>query len=351
MRVRELPTLLASSLLLVVLLSLPVSTSAAEKLPAEIAGELGEPEGKIAFIRNGNVWAMDANGRNQEIVCEATNADGRLSWSLDRKRIMFTRSGLVDLKGPDGIVGGKHKVYDLFYAWMDSAYANNPLFWTRLTDDLGSRDPEIDLDGTVIFYKDMNANTVNAGGPNYQVCTMSIEGDDFKVLRKDWMNFSDHFLLSPSLSPTGQIAAVAFYDLRPQGLVVLPMDHFMVPIDTIQAQAERNLKKVAPCWSPDGQWLAYVNNDIDDGGLYIATPDLKKHYLVFTPPVGAYLYTVAPSFSPNSKWLTFSTTDGSVWVCDITGQSPRRLTGPGLDKNPAWSKGPAAAAAEADQGK
>jgi Tol biopolymer transport system component len=47
---------------------------------------------------------------------------------------------------------------------------------------------------------------------------------------------------------------------------------------------------------------------------------------------------MAPSFSPNSKWLTFATTDGSIWTCDITGGNAKRLTGPGLDWAPAWSK-------------
>ena len=320
---------------------LPLFVSAAEKLPPEKAGPLGKPEGKIAFIRNGNIWIMNPYGREQELICESNNADGRLTWTNDGKRILFTRSGLVDLKGPDGIVGGRHKVYDLFYAFLDSAYANNTLWWNRVTDDLGSRDPEITFDGsTIVFYKDMNANYVNAGGPNYQVCTMAIDGSDFKVLRKDWRNFGDNFLMSPSMSPDGIIACVAFYNLSPQGLVLLPRDKFMVPIDSIIAQSKRNLKKVAPAWSPDGKWLAYVDNNIDDGGLYIATPDLKEHYLVFSPPVGTYLYTVPPSFSPNSKWLTFSTTDGSVWVCDITGSKPSRITGPGLDRNPAWSKAP-----------
>jgi len=85
--------------------------------------------------------------------------------------------------------------------------------------------------------------------------------------------------------------------------------------------------------------LAYVNNNLNEGGLYITTPDLKEKYLVFNPPLGnLYILPVAPSFSPDSKWLTFSTTDGSVWICDITGNGARRLSGPGLDKFPAWSK-------------
>ncbi|MBU8933774.1 MAG: hypothetical protein KOO62_07180 [candidate division Zixibacteria bacterium] len=321
------------------LIMLPLVAISAVKLPADKAGTIGLPEGKIAFLRSGNVWVMDADGKNQDMICESINADGRVSWAPDGRRIAFTRSGKVDLKGPDPVVGGMHKVYDIFVAWLDSAYANNRMWWTRLTDDLGSKGPEWSADGqTITFCKDMNANLVNASMPNYQICTMGPTGENFQILRNDWQNFDDDFLIAPTASPQGKIAAVTIYKKRPVGFVVFDKDNFMVPVDTIRARSASNVKLVAPAFSPDGEWLAYINNNINDGGLYIASSDLSEHYLVFTPPVGAYMYTLAPSFSPDSKWITFSTTDGSVWIIDITGNGARRLTGPGLDKFPAWSK-------------
>jgi len=328
-------------LLAVLVLSLMPSISiSADKLPPEKAGEIGKPDGRIAFIRNGNIWVYDANGANADMICEATNADGRLSWSPDGKRIAFTRSGLVDVKGPDPNVGGRHKIYDIFIAWMDSAFHNNRMWWTRISDDLGSRDPEWSADGTTIYFsKDMNANNVNAFTPNYQLCSINPDGGDFNILRKDWMNFADDFLLGPTVSKDGKVACITINKLKPIGIVTLSLDNPMIPIDSIRAHGTRNVKLVAPSYSPDGKWLAYINNDLSDGGLYIATPDMKEKYLVFKPPVGnLYLHTVPASFSPDSKWLTFSTTDGSVWICDITGNGARRVSGPGLDKFPAWSK-------------
>ncbi len=319
---------------------IPTIGFSVDKLPPEKAGEISTPVGKIAFIRDGNIWAYDANGANADIICEATNADGRLSWSPDGKKIAFTRSGQVDLKGPDPNVGGRHKVYDIFIAWVDSAYHNNRMWWTRISEDLGSRDPEWSADGSKIYYtKDMNANLVNAFTPNYQICSINPEGGDFDILRKDWQNFADDFLLSPTVCKDGKIAGVTINKLKPIGMVTTTLDKIMLPIDSIRAQGTRNYKMMAPAFSPDGKWLAYINNDLNDGGLYITTPDFKEKYLVFRPPVGnIYLHTVPPSFSPDSKWLTFSTTDGSIWICDITGSGARRLSGPGLDKFPAWSK-------------
>ena len=313
-------------------------TIAAEKMPAEMAGTIEQPEGNIAFIRDNDIWIMNVDGSGQEKLCHAGNADGRISWSTDNREVMFTRSGLVDTKGPD-FMGGKHKLYDLFIASLDSAYANNRQWWHRITDDLGSRDPEWNPDrNNIVFWKDMNANTVNAETPNYQICTMAPDGSDFNILRKDWSNPGMMFLISPSMNSKGDIAAVFFEGMKPIGLVVIPNDSYMISMDTLAAMAKENVGCTAPAWSPDAKWIVFVSNNMDDGSIYITKPDLKEKYLVASPPIGASFYTFSPSFSPDSKWLTFSSTDGSIWICDIAGNGLRRLTGPGLDKAPAWSK-------------
>jgi Tol biopolymer transport system component len=331
---RSVGILLVSALVLV----FSLETLAADKLPPEKAGVIGPPQGNIAFVRSKDVWSMRADGSDQYMVCQVGNADGRLTWTPDGKRILFTRSGVLDLKGPD-MLGGNHKVFDMFFASIDSAYANKKFWWYRLTDDLGSRDPEYSPDGSrVIFWKDMNANTANTTTPNYQLCTMSPDGSNLVVLRKDWRQMDKVLLMRPSLSPTGLLAFVAFFDWKPQGLVVFPEASLMVSEDSIKAQAMRNLNIVSAAWSPDGKWLAYIDNNMNKAGVYIATPDLKERYLVFAPPVATSLNNYAPSFSPDSKWLTFSTGDGSVWICDIAGNGQRRLTGPGMDASPAWSR-------------
>jgi Tol biopolymer transport system component len=310
---------------------------AQDKLPAEQAGEIGDPVGKIAFIREGDVWVMNVDGSVQQEMVQATNADGRLCWSPDDQHVMFTRSGMVDVKGPD-LLGGRHKVYDLFVGSMDSLYANNRLFWFRVTTDMGSRGPEYHPDGSrVIFWKDMYANDVNAVQPNYQICTMAPDGAYPKVLRENWQGDGETFLVSPTWNADGTIAAVLFFQNRPQGIVVLEEGDLKAPLDSLKDEAMANHNFVAPAWSPDGKWLACVSNDMNNQGVYIQAPDSEKRYLVFSPPMGAYLNTVAPSFSPDSKWLTFSTTDGSIWIANIAGGGARRLSGPGNDRYPAWS--------------
>ncbi|HVP06484.1 MAG TPA: hypothetical protein VMS71_01480 [Candidatus Acidoferrum sp.] len=318
---------------------LTISSVSAQKLTPALAGTIGQPSGRIAFIKEKGVWIMNADGTGQMKVCDATNADGRLSWAPDGNRIAFTRSGTASFQGPDGGSGGTHKIYDIFVAFIDSAKVGNTFFWNMLTSDVGSRDPEWSADGsTILFWKDMNANYINATGPNYQVCTMTPDGKNFQMFRKDWQNMSE-FLTYPSMSATGLIAFEMIIDLKRQGgIAVLPKTDMMAPLADIKAKAAKLKGFVAPAWSPDGKWLAIVRNDISKPGIYLTTPDLSKLYLVYEPAAGASVRAEAPSFSPDSKWLTFATSDEAVWICDITGNQAKRITSPGGGKTPAWSK-------------
>ena len=115
------------------------ATPAADRLPAEKAGEIGQPTGHIAFIRDKDLWITSVSGQDQQLICQAQNADGRIAWSPDNRRLMFTRSGKVTLEGPD-FLGGAYKVYDLFVALRDSAENGNTMWWIRVSDELGSRD-------------------------------------------------------------------------------------------------------------------------------------------------------------------------------------------------------------------
>lgn len=324
--------------LLFCLLVIVSQPAAADQLPPELAGEIPLPSGQIAFIRDGDIWIMDALGTNQRPACEVSNAEGCLSWSPDNKRIVFTRSGVVDIKGPD-LTGGRHKVYDLFMCYLDSVQAGNTAFWTRLTTDLGSRGPEWNIDGrTIIFWRDMNANRISSRYPNYQLCITDPAGDSVILLRHDWQQAGQQFLVTPSMNSRGDIAFVFFDALQPGGLVVLPRSDISAPLDSMRAMAGEMKGLVAPSWSPDGRWLAVVCSNPGDSGLCIVSADLKSRYLVTPPPEGGSLDRHSPSFSPDSKWITFSTTDGSIWMCDITGNGLRRLTSPGPDHAPAWSR-------------
>jgi len=320
---------------------IPASITLAQNsttLPSDSVGVITSPPGEIAFIRGGSIWVMDASGVNQRMVCRVTNAEDRLSWSPDNKRIAFARGGIVDLKGPD-LTGGRHKVYDLFLCSLDSANAGNIKYYERLTYELGARGPEWTDDGKVIlFWQDMNANQISSRAPNYQISVYDLTDSSVSQLRKDWQTGEQLFLVTPSMNAQGQIAFVFFSEFQPGGIVVLPLASISIPLDSIQAMAAQNTGLVAPAWSPDGSLLAVVGNYPDDSGLYICRPDLSNKQLVTLPASGSQISKYPPSFSPDSRWLTFSTTDGSIWICEISGASLKRLTRPGQDSAPCWSR-------------
>ncbi|UCD16609.1 MAG: PD40 domain-containing protein [Candidatus Zixiibacteriota bacterium] len=307
------------------------------KLPPEQAGKIGVPLGQIAFLRDKTVWIMNWDGSNQQKLVTAGNANGRLSWAPDGKRIAFVRQGEFKLQGPDNL-GGFHKVYDLFVAYVDSAGVNTN-WWRRLTTGLGGRYPEWQPDGnTIVFTNDINAEYVNADRPNYQTCSIDTVGGSYRLFRSDWQDSTDLHAIMPTMGPANLYAFVLFKGFNPAGIVIAPRDVTNFTEKLIREKLKSVPKGYAPAWSPDGKWLAYIHNEMANQAIYITTPDLSEKYLVYKPPIGQNLQTYPLSWAPNSKWLTFGLSDGSLWIIDITGNGLKQIVASGLNVAPAWSK-------------
>ncbi|MFH2036882.1 MAG: hypothetical protein ABIJ45_10805, partial [Candidatus Zixiibacteriota bacterium] len=179
-------------LLLIFSVSVNAQTGEPAKLSVERTGAIGPPMGKIAFIRSGDLWVMDWDGRSQFKVVTAQNADGGLSWAPGDKRIAFPRKGTVDVHGPDNM-GGQHKIYDIFIGYLDTAtVTQNTNWWYMVTGKMGSRYPQWSKDGSkIIFTHDLNANFINAMRPNYQTAWVDTAGGEIHVFRNDFNNYSD----------------------------------------------------------------------------------------------------------------------------------------------------------------
>lgn len=320
--------------------AIPILCSADDlpKLPAEKAGQINQPTGKIAFTRDRSLWVMDWNGSNQFKVVTAENASGKISWAPDGKHVAFCRFGQVDLKGPD-YLGGIHKVWDIFIGYPDSAQSMQPNtnWWKRLTFEMGGRFPEYTSDGKrIILTKDLNANTVNAQRPNYQTCFIDTSGQSLEIIRTDWKE-SRFMAIMPTLGPDSLYAFVLIDNVNPIGMAVSTLKK-----KTLNENDVQNLllipKATAPAWSPDGKWLAYIDNRLENQGIFLTNKSLTEKYLVYKPAIGQVLQTFPASWSPDSKWLTFAIGDGSIWIIDITGNGLRQILGPGSNEAPAWSK-------------
>ncbi len=342
--------ILSIGLLLVLLTFIGVANADIQTPPPTVSEDLGKikvgarPSGKIAFISDGNVWIMDTDGRNRQLVTNVGNAKGRLSFSPDNKIIAFSREGKDMNNLPSG-EGGSHLLHDIFLAYIDSA-ATRSNWWKRLTSSLGAYRPDWSYDGSVIYYQnDVNAGFVDYIVPSHQMAKIEVEGANSSYLRKDWQTTVISTLM-PTVSADGKKIAFVLryskdptkYNFKKHGIKIVDMANIALPVEKLKKPSPGLENGYAPSWSPDGQWLAYVVNDIRNPGIYIIKADLSENRLVFAPTVTQQPNAHPVGWSPDSRWLVFAATDGIIYTIDINGDNLAPLTGPGKHNNPTWSK-------------
>ncbi|MDD4052596.1 MAG: hypothetical protein PHR28_11955 [candidate division Zixibacteria bacterium] len=305
------------------------------------------PSGKIAFISEGAIEVMNADGSSRMKVCGVDNAKGRLSFSPDNKKITFSREGKDVSSLPSG-EGGGHLLHDVFITYLDSA-RTNVNWWHRITNTLGAYQPEWSPDGSMIYCQnDANAGNVDFIIPSHQLAAIEPEGGNMEYLRKDWQRLN-MIMLMPSVSPDGTKVAYAIayspdpnrYTVENRGIKVVAMADIMKS-ETEMRQPTPGLNDgVAPAWSPDGKWLAYVTASKTNAALIVIKADMTEKRTVFASTPTQSVSLAAPGWSPDSKWLTFATYGdaGSVInIIDINGQNLTAVTGAGKFSNPAWSR-------------
>jgi Tol biopolymer transport system component len=302
------------------------------------------PAGRIAFISDGGIWAMDTDGKNRQKICAVTNAKGRLSFSPDNKIIAFSREGKDANKLPSD-EGGMHLLHDIFLAYVDSASVNTN-WWKRVTFGLGGFFPEWSGNDTIIYYQnDINANFVDYIIPSHQMAKVNITDGNASHLRKDWQTLNTSIIM-PSFSRDGQKVAFVLsyadnpeqYSVTKHGIKIMNRSDMMMPESDLRKSTKGLNNAVAPSWSPDGQWLAYVSNDMRNPGIFIIRPDLSQKRLVFAPSLTQQISPNPVGWSPSSEWMTFATMDGTIYVIDINGERLTPITGAGMHSNPTWSQ-------------
>ncbi len=292
----------------------------------------------IAFVRSGDIWLMESDGSNQRpFIAGISNVVGRLSWSPDNRKIAFVRRGDLAIKYPDG-GGGQHKIYDLFYGYTDSTNS----FWEGITETMGGQSPEFSRDGSrILFVHDRAANTVNATLPKWRLSFYDTKSFLLRDLEQE--PTSELLCAAPTMSP--DMKQVAFTVTRvqgqqfvPAGIAIASVAEYPLKDQAILAKAGKLTGATLPSWSPDGQWIAYVSNDVSNQGLFIIKPDLTAKTKLWAPtdPQQDGLSLSVPSWSPDSKSLLFATQKGTIYKISVSGGAPVRLSGPGNDSSPSW---------------
>jgi len=292
---------------------------------------------KIAFIRNGDIWLMNPDGSGQmPWVAKITNAKGRLSWSPDNKRLVFSRRGKVDISYPEG-GGGYHFLYDLFFSYTDSIGIQDN-FWYGFTTTLGAQSPDWSKEGTLIaFSYDPMGNVVDATQPDYTVGFYNTDTEEITYLEmpKDDKNL---MALMPTISPDGKqvcfiLGELAQSQMQRLGMVITPVDEIGMTSAELIEMASKLPDVYSPAWSPDGKMIAFLKDD----GLYVVNSDLTNPRLVCHPEQGLWVSGM-PCWSPDSKKLAYCTSNEAIYTVNLDGTEMIRISGPGADSNPAWTK-------------
>lgn len=119
------------------------------------------------------------------------------------------------------------------------------------------------------------------------------------------------FIQSGDVSPSGKRIALAARG-----------DIWSVPVKN---GVKRNLTPNAsshertPCWSPDGQWIAYFSDKSGEYQVYRTQSDGRGKTEKLTDLDKVFLFN--PAWSPDSKFLTFSDQAGKLYLHEIGGKT------------------------------
>lgn len=262
----------------------------------------------VAFVRDGQLWVMSANGRSDRMLSDG--GDNRSpAFSPDGRTIAFSSDRT-----------GKHEVY------LTDLEGKNVRQVTRSSS--GAFDPVFTPDGKRVVY------SVDGSGP--EIRSVDLQGGEPAELAEtgEW----------PSISPDGARLLFTVRSRAGEGQVTFAKlgEKTTYPLTDVLRPKALNFH---PRYSPDGQRIVFAGwTPSGPGGLYLMDGD-GKNLAELQVPGQFYAW---PSFSPDGRRLLYCRSPevlqgihGRVLriakpelvVCDLDGKNETVL-GPG--SHPAW---------------
>jgi uncharacterized repeat protein (TIGR01451 family) len=239
--------------------------------------------GKIAFVRSGDIWTMNPDGTSQMNLTNDAIQQSSPAWSADGNRIAY-----------DQLVSDKHQVWHMLADGSNKVQAAPAPSGSGSTIDR-RRDPAWSPDGSRIVFNHAAA-----------IFTMDTDGTDVFAV--------SHGLNDPEWSPAGTKIILSTlpggsgscFSNWSELAIVNPDSTGYQLLTPGQACQDRRINYSS--WSPDAQRIAYFQDDIffpgsAEDGLFTIKPDGTDRQKVS-------LLGQTPAWSPDGTKFAF--TEGTV---------------------------------------
>jgi Tol biopolymer transport system component len=231
---------------------------------------IGGGGGKLAYIRNGDVWVAYIDGTDAVAVFTSSSEEAVPAWSPDGTRIAFRSNR-----------DGNSEIYVI-----DEDGAN----LTRLTvDNAVDTNPTWSPDGRYLAYRSLRDG-------NAEIKLLDTENLDRPSVNLSKNSANDY---TPDWSLTGNV--IVFTSNRGGNYDLWKMD----PDGGGQRQVTANgAANYTPSVSPDGQRVVFATDKDPEGGyaIYLINIDGTEQSKLF----GDGKFNMYPQFSPDGKWILFS---------------------------------------------
>ena len=270
---------------------------------------------KIAYLRDGGLWVMNANGSSQRLLLSPGANEsfygGKLAWSPDGTKLAVN----VEFTYPCANSG--------------AAKCSEPKVSGVIVDLDGHQLGATGLDPSWSPDRKQIVSAVDESGypddRDWQIVVTSLDGAPDRELTQAIPLPEDACWSNPSWSPDGSRIAASLLDCG-NGFDDVWTRSYLFPVGT---GPRRVLAGAAPpVWSPDGTKLAFLHQHVDSDGfvegsaLFVASGDgSQARRLAAANPSGA------PVWAPMGGRLAYvSTRSGQLETIAVNGTGRRRLT-------------------------